>query len=113
MSVKARKAAAKTHRIDSSNPGFPCMRYSTYSSRGPIEQPHTYSDRLPRHVTRTHLVICAIGAGHKLSELLVGREPCLEVVLLDRGIVELARHDIHDAIGEPKALVKLLRSFVL
>lgn len=45
-----------------------------------------------------YLVVRAVGTRHELSEFLVGREPSFQVVLLDRGIVQLPRHDVHHPV---------------
>lgn len=61
----------------------------------------------------SNLVVGAVGARHELSELLVGREPRLQVVLLDSRVVQLAGHDVHDPVGDAEALVELLGGLAL
>lgn len=56
-----------------------------------------------------HLVVRAVRAGHKLAVRLQGGEPRLEVVLLGGGVVQLARHDVHDVEREAQGLVEVAR----
>ena len=65
-----------------------------------------------------HLVVSAIGARHQLPEGLAGREPCLEVILLRRRIVQLSRHDVDNMVGDLQSLsvstihIRVLRSIM-
>ena len=61
----------------------------------------------------THLVVGAVGARYELSELLIRREPRLEVVLLDGRVVQLARDDVYHPVRYSQALVELLRRLAL
>lgn len=62
---------------------------------------------------RTHLVVGAVGARYKLSELLIRWEPRLEVVLLDGSVVQLSGDDVDHAVGETQALVELFGRLAL
>lgn len=57
---------------------------------------------------RLYLVVGAVGARNKLSELLVGREPRLEVVFLDGSVVQFSGDDVHHPVRQAKVLVELL-----
>ena len=60
-------------------------------------------------VERARLVVGAVGARHQLLVLALEGKPGLEVVLLGRRVVERARDDGHDAVGDAERLVEGFR----
>ena len=56
----------------------------------------------------TGLVVSTVRARDELTVGIVAREPSLKIVFLRSSIIELARNDIDNLVGEAKGLVKLL-----
>mmetsp|Transcript_14824 Transcript_14824/g.64165 ORF Transcript_14824/g.64165 Transcript_14824/m.64165 type:complete len:434 (-) Transcript_14824:246-1547(-) len=54
------------------------------------------------------LKVGAVGAGNELAPCLRGRKPRLEIVLLRRGVVQLAGNDVDDLVRDAEALVECL-----
>jgi len=52
------------------------------------------------------LEVGAVGAGDKLAVRVLAREPPLQIVLFDGGIVELTGDDAYDAVPDAEALVE-------
>ena len=58
--------------------------------------------------TRLHLVVGTIRARHEFAISVVSGEPALQIQLLDGSVVERARDDVDDVVGEAQGLVELL-----
>ena len=56
------------------------------------------------------LVISAVRARDELTVVAEGREPSLKVVLLGGSVVELARDDGHNVVGELELEEKYIRN---
>lgn len=61
------------------------------------------------HLEPAALVVGAVRARHKLLVLALEGEPCLQVVLHRRRVVQRTGHDGHNTVGNLQALVELLR----
>lgn len=57
------------------------------------------------------LVVGAVRARHEFFVFSLERKPGFEIVLLGGSVVESARHDGHDPVGELQGLIKLLGDF--
>mmetsp|Transcript_4083 Transcript_4083/g.13209 ORF Transcript_4083/g.13209 Transcript_4083/m.13209 type:complete len:255 (+) Transcript_4083:1490-2254(+) len=61
------------------------------------------------HLEAARLVVGAVGAGDELAVRVRAGEPRLEVVLLGRRVVELARDDVDDLVRDAQRLVEVHR----
>ena len=55
-------------------------------------------------VQGTNLEVCAVGAGDELAVRVGGGERCLQIILLGRGTVQLAAHNVHHPVGQAQCL---------
>ena len=88
-----------------------CGETKTRGREGPDDEGREETNTHYRAATgvHTYLVVRAVGAGHELAVHAQGREPRLEVELLCRGVVQLARHNVHDVEGQVQALAREIK----